>query len=142
MWTYLRHARTFVENHLPFWEMSPAPALVTGETPAFGGAEDFFKANDTYAVNLPASDATGTLDLSGTTGTFQKRWYDPRNGVFVGGASAVSGGRPHALGAPPAGTSADDWVVLFARGARRTTRTRGALAGVGRVAVSREKPRL
>jgi hypothetical protein len=64
-----------------------------------------------YAVYLPNATSTGTLDLSGVSGSFQKSWYNPRTGTFEGATQTISGGAKRSLGAPPSSASAD-WVVL------------------------------
>jgi hypothetical protein len=112
LWAYTRHARTFMENNLPFWEMQPQDGLILGESSDYGGGQVFAKASEVYAVYLPNATSTGTLDLSGATGSFQKRWYNPRSGAFEGSAQAVSGGTITSLGAPPSSASSD-WVVLI-----------------------------
>jgi len=112
LWAYTRYARTFMEDNLPFWEMQPQDGLLSGESSDYGGGQVFTKAGEVYAVYLPNASSTGTLDLSGATGSFQKRWYNPRSGAFEGSAQAVSGGAITSLGAPPSSTSSD-WVVLI-----------------------------
>ena len=112
LWAYTRHARTFMEANLPFWEMQPQDGLLLGESSDYGGGQVFAKASEVYAVYLPNATSTGTLDLSSASGSFQKRWYNPRSGAFEGSAQAVSGGAITSLGAPPSSTSSD-WVVLI-----------------------------
>jgi Domain of unknown function (DUF5060)/Putative collagen-binding domain of a collagenase len=112
LWAYTRHARTFMEDNLPFWEMQPQDGLLLGESSDYGGGQVFAKTGEVYAVYLPNATSTGTLDLSGASGSFQKRWYNPRSGAFEGSAQAVSGGTITSLGAPPSSTSSD-WVVLI-----------------------------
>ncbi len=117
IWEYSRYARRFMEDHLPFWEMEPADSLVSGAASHFDGSlpEVFAKADDTYAIYLPVSVGTATLDLTGATGTFQQRWYNPRTGLFEGSPQSVSGGSVVSLGSAPSGPAGEDWVVLFER---------------------------
>jgi hypothetical protein len=63
-------------------------------------------------VYLP-SGGTTDLDLSGTTGQFAVRWFDPRNGGALkrGSIEGVTGGGRAALGAPP-DNPAEDWLVV------------------------------
>jgi hypothetical protein len=110
-WTYTRYARTFVENNLPFWEMAPQDSLLSGESSDYGGGQVFAKVGQVYAVYLPNATSTGTLDLSGVSGSFQKSWYNPRTGSFEGATQTVSGGAKRSLGTPPSSPSSD-WVVL------------------------------
>jgi hypothetical protein len=113
--TYTLYARSFMEENLPFWEMAPQDALLSGESgesTAYGGGQVFAKAGQIYAVYLPNASWTGSLDLSGVSGEFQKRWYNPRTGSFEGTPQTVSGGGKRSLGTPPSSASAD-WVVLI-----------------------------
>ena len=114
MWTYMAHARRFLQIYVPFWQMSPNDELLTGEAGDYGGGEVFAKAGDTYAVYLPAANPSGTLDLSGASPSddFETRWYNPRTGQFQGTVGAVTGGSPIELGTPP-GDPAADWVILI-----------------------------
>jgi hypothetical protein len=111
-WTYTRYARTFMEQNLPFWEMAPRDGLLSGESSDYGGGNVFAKAGQVYAVYLPNATSTGTLDLSGVSGSFQKSWYNPRTGQFEGATQTVSGGGNRSLGTPPTSPSSD-WVVLL-----------------------------
>jgi hypothetical protein len=112
LWTYTRHARTFMEQNLPFWEMAPQDGLLSGESSDYGGGQVFAKAGQVYAVYLPNATSTGALDLSGVSGNFQKSWYNPRTGQFEGATQTISGGGKRSLGKPPSSASSD-WVVLL-----------------------------
>jgi hypothetical protein len=112
LWTYTRFARSFVQKKLPFWEMEPQDGLLTSEsTGEGGGGQVFAKPGQVYAVYLPDATSTGMLDLSAASGSFQKRWYNPRTGSFEGATQTISGGEQLSLDAPPSAPS-DDWVVL------------------------------
>ncbi len=113
--TYTRYARSFMEGNLPFWEMAPRDGLLggeSGESSAYGGGQVFVKPGQLYAVYLPDATSTGSLDLSGVSGEFQKSWYNPRTGAFEGATQTISGGGKRSLGAPPSSASSD-WVVLI-----------------------------
>jgi hypothetical protein len=110
LWTYTRYARTFMEANLPFWEMVPNDSILTGESTGFGGGQVFRKKGKVYAVYLPYATNSGTINIP--TGTYEKRWFNPRSGAFEGSAQAVSGGAITSLGAPPSSASSD-WVVLI-----------------------------
>ena len=117
LWRYMAHARLFVEEHMPFWEMEPADSLLTGASEYHGennlvAGQVFAKQGECYAVYLPAAERSGTLDLTGAHGTFVQRWYNPRTGAFEGSDTRVQGGGPVPLGPPP-GNPADDWTVLL-----------------------------
>lgn len=121
LWTYVWHAREFLEE-LPFWEMKPADALSRGgatidvgvgkgkTTPL--GPQVLAQPGKVYAVYLPKANPTGDLDLSGSTQAYTKRWYNPRTGIFEGAPTRVSGGGWVPLGAPPQDPD-EDWVVLL-----------------------------
>ncbi len=104
-WQQCAHALDFFrETRTPFWSMSNSDAL-TGDGHCLAGSEHF-------VVYLENGGST-TLDLSGVTGTFDVRWFDPRNGGALqsGNVAQVSGGGTQSLGTPPNATNAD-WVVL------------------------------
>lgn len=110
MWDLTALAVDFFHDHLPFTEMVPADAL-TSATADYCLA----KAGQVYAVYLPAGGTT-SLNLTGASGTFDVRWFDPRNGgaLRTGTVAAVTGGATVGLGLPPVET-ARDWVVLVRR---------------------------
>jgi hypothetical protein len=116
LWDWTRHARQFVQDHLPFWQMAPADALVTGESPDLFGAQVYAKLKEVYAIYLPKAAVPGTLDLTGAFGRFEVRWFNPRTGVFEGTPRTVPGGRRVSLRAAPH-TANEDWVVLVKRAA-------------------------
>jgi hypothetical protein len=109
MWNYTRHAREFLEENVPFWEMSPADELLLNEVDNTG--QVFAKSGQFYAIYFQDASDGGRLDLSDTPGTFQKQWYDPRTGLFVGSPQVFSGNQLVELGQPPF-SAAEDWVVL------------------------------
>jgi Domain of unknown function (DUF5060)/Putative collagen-binding domain of a collagenase len=112
MWRVTRHARRFVLDHLPFWEMRPADELLTGETG--DGGEVFAKEGEVYAIYLPDASSAGTLDLSATSGNFALQWFSPRDGTFDGLTQTVTASAAVDLGSPPADPT-QDWVVLLQR---------------------------
>ncbi|MCB9667056.1 MAG: DUF5060 domain-containing protein [Myxococcales bacterium] len=112
MWKYTTIARKFLLEHLPFFEMEPDDSLLSDESGDAG--QVFAKKDDVYALYLPNASDTGTLDLSGATGSFNQSWFNPRTGEFEGNAKTVSGGSPLVLGSAPDAAD-DDWVVLIER---------------------------
>lgn len=120
VWEQTWHARDFLQENTRFWMMDPADELITGEDSGFGGAEVFAIAGEEYAFYLPDGsndDNDGgapELDLRDQAGkTFELRWYDPRNGVFVGSAVELVGGDWASIGFTPDGfQSTNDWAAL------------------------------
>lgn len=110
MWDLTRLALEFFHDHLPFTEMVSANSLTSVTT-------DYclIKAGQVYAIYLP-NGGTTNLNLTGVSGIFDVRWYDPRNGgnLQVGTVAAVNGGGTVAIGSPPSATTLD-WVALIRR---------------------------
>jgi len=113
MWDYTWYARKFMLENLPFWEMAPQDHLLTGETRGeWGMGQVFAKHGQVYAIYLPIGDGTGSLDLRSESGTWYKRWYNPRTGDFAGNATTLQAGEIVSVGSPPYGSRVD-WVVLL-----------------------------
>ena len=115
MWGFMRHAREFMEAHLPFWQMQPDDTLVSGESQDFGGAEVFALPGQVYAIYLPSAASEANIDLSFESGVeYEQRWFNPETGEFEGDISILSSDAQQSLGNPPSRTS-DDWVILVSR---------------------------
>lgn len=119
VWRHAWHARKFLEENLPFWEMEPMDQLLTGAakyqgTNNLATGQVFAKPGEIYAVYVPVGDQSGALDLSAARGKFSLRWYNPRTGEFTSGSRVIEGGKPVALGTPPMEAS-EDWAVLIER---------------------------
>ena len=124
LWEYIWHARKFMQENLPFWDMQPNDDLLTKEaTIKVGrgggksfqlGGQVFCKPGEVYAVYLPNAANGGRLDLSQAAGTFSMRWYDPRKGNFFGKTKKIKGGKYVELGEPPSPKN-QDWAVLIIR---------------------------
>ena len=108
VWDYTRYALLFVRA-LPFTQMTSQDAL-TSVTNDYV----FAKKGEVYAIYFKDASDAGTLDLSGASGRFTARWFNPRTGNFEGSTSTVSGGGKVALGSPPKETGRD-WVLLLRR---------------------------
>ncbi|MEO0651166.1 MAG: DUF5060 domain-containing protein, partial [Planctomycetota bacterium] len=114
MWTYMRHARRALES-VAFWELEPNDSLVTQEfVGEFGQAEAFANPGAAYAIYLPDGRNGGRIDLIGQSGPFERRWFDPRAGEFVGQVKTIQGGGQRNLGLPPSDTT-QDWVAIVRR---------------------------
>ncbi len=110
-WDYARYALDFFEdNEIPFWQMQNDNAISSAAND-YG----FYKAGDTYTVYLK-NGGTTSLDLSGVSGTYDVRWFDPRNGgdLQVGTVAEVAGGGAASLGLAPNSTG-QDWAILVQR---------------------------
>lgn len=107
-WDQNRHARTFFEEQLPYWEMQPADQL-TQDTSSYCLA----KIDEIYAVYVRPGGKKTSLDFGQTTKNFSIYWYDPRNGgpLKEGSISSISGSGIQSLGNPPE-KQTEDWVVL------------------------------
>ncbi len=142
VWDETYHARKFLEQNTPFWEMdsiiltpndTPSPdddyisadTLLRGEDSGLGGAEVFYKPGEVYAIYFPdgsnddntnagGGDTSPELDLTGYADrTFTLRWYNPRTGEFVGESATLTGGGWTPLGATPDGFgNTNDWAAL------------------------------
>jgi hypothetical protein len=116
LWRYTRYALNFMDQ-IPFGDMVPSHNLLTGEStydnsnPKISGVV-LAKAGEVYAIQLPNASRTGTLNLSGASRSFTKRWYNPRTGSFEGATTTITGGGKASLGSPPSSPS-EDWVVLI-----------------------------
>lgn len=113
-WDYCRFAHGFFSQYLPVAEMTNANALI-GNVANDNSRYALAKAGQVYAVYL-ANGGTTPLNLAGASGSFEVRWFDPRNGggLQVGSVAAVTGGAAVALGNPPA-SATSDWAVLVRR---------------------------
>lgn len=112
-WVYCAHAISFFQdNDVPFWRMNNADALV-GNPKRENGRFCLAEAGETYVVYLPEGGIVN-LDLSGISGSFDLKWYDPRNGGKLqrGEVKKVSGGKKVSLGATPSEANLD-WVALL-----------------------------
>lgn len=116
------HARRFIEEHLPFWEMEPNDDLVRNEDPDYGGAEVFYKQGEVYAFYLPdgsnddgPNQSAPEIDLRSDAGqVFLLRWFNPRTGQFEGTERTLTGGDWTSVGPTPDGfRSTNDWAALL-----------------------------
>ena len=94
---------------MPFWNTTNRDALLAG----LSGTHCLATNGRVYVAYLP-SPATVSLNLSGVTGEFSVRWFDPRNGGYLqsGSVTQITAGASVSLGAPP-NTSTNDWVGLI-----------------------------
>ncbi len=115
VWRETTVARRFIEDHLPFWIMSPNSDLVSGEDGQWGGAVVFAPTDGAgpIGVYLPDANPSGSIDLSSYgSRSAQLRWFDPRLGEFVGDARTEASSSSVPLGEPPS-MSNEDWALLI-----------------------------
>lgn len=114
-WVYCAHAISFFQdNDVPFWRMNNADALV-GNPKRENGRFCLAETGEVYVVYLPEGGIVN-LDLSDVSGSFDVKWYDPRNGGKLqrGEVKKVSGGKKVSLGTSPSDAN-EDWVVLLTK---------------------------
>jgi hypothetical protein len=127
-WDYLRYTLEFFANNpFPFEQMGNHNELVSGS--GDNGNRCLARIGNTYLVQL-RSGGIHTLDLTGVTGSFTVKWFDPRSGGPLTEAGSVEGGGLVSLGEPP-DAPAEDWVVLVQnpKGGSATNRAPTASAG-------------
>ncbi|MEZ5038912.1 MAG: putative collagen-binding domain-containing protein [Saprospiraceae bacterium] len=108
-WDQNRYARTFFEQHIPFWEMAPSDEWTTDTLSYCLAAKD-----QIYVVYLPPGTETASLDIGQSGKTFTVHWYDPRNGgeLVEGTVESVKATGIIPIGSPPA-EKTKDWVALL-----------------------------
>ncbi len=110
MWNFMRYAREFMQQNMPFWDMQPADGLLSGESATHGGGQVFSLPTRAWAIYLPDASPSGTIDLSDSIhDELELQWFNPRSGAVEGTVQVVAGGAPLALGAPPSDPD-QDWV--------------------------------
>ncbi|WP_199726311.1 DUF5060 domain-containing protein, partial [Aquimarina sp. BL5] len=113
-WDYSRYAlRFFRDNQIPFAEMENRNNLIGNASNTNSNGYCFAKTGDTYIIYLP-NGGSKNLNLNGVTGSFDVKWYDPRNGGTLknGSITNISGGGSRSIGNPP-NNNAKDWTVLI-----------------------------
>ena len=111
-WNFARHALTFFREHsIPVRQMENHNALIPANDEFRGYC--FAKPDELYLVYYKTA-AAPAIDLSGTSGTWDIRWYDPRNGgeLRSGSISSVSGGSVVDLGKAPDAPD-QDWLIYL-----------------------------
>ena len=108
-WDQNRYARTFFEDHLPFWRMEPADELTSD-----GASYCLAAKGEAYAVFIHPGMETTSIDLGDSGKTFSVYWYNPRAGgeLQEGSVKSVTAKGLVALGYPPSERE-KDWGVLI-----------------------------
>jgi len=109
MWELTTIARTFFEDHLPWWQMQSANELLSNKE-----AYCLAKPTEVYAIYIPNGKTT-TLDLNKESGEWTVHWFDPIKGktLQVGNAPSSNASESFGLGDPP--NMDQDWVALVRR---------------------------
>ena len=108
------YAREFLYN-LPLLEVEPAPTTADA---AHGETYVLAKPGEAYAIYNDTCGQDFRLDLSEATGSFEVRWFDPRNGgpLQQSEVTTVPGGGLCNLGSAPSDRDSD-WACLVRRAA-------------------------
>jgi Bacterial Ig-like domain (group 2)/Carbohydrate binding module (family 6)/Domain of unknown function (DUF5060)/Secretion system C-terminal sorting domain/Putative collagen-binding domain of a collagenase len=97
----------FKGNNIEFWKMANSDNLVAA------GANCLAEVGKAYVIYKEAGGSTN-LNLAGQSGSFNVRWFDPRNGGTLqnGSVTTVNGGGSVSIGNPP-NSATSDWVTLI-----------------------------
>jgi hypothetical protein len=108
-WREEGYAASFFKSNVRFQDMVHSDNLVGAGNWCLGLKDTM------YVVYLPNGGATN-LNLTGVTGTYSVKWFDPRNGGALanGTVQTVNGGGPVSIG-QASGNTASDWAALITR---------------------------
>ncbi|WP_367873383.1 DUF5060 domain-containing protein [Luteolibacter sp. Populi] len=128
-WPVCRYAIGFFENNpIPFQDMPNANSLVSGS--GNNANRCLAKPGDTYLVQLRSGGTSATLNLSGQSGNYRVRWFDPRNGGALVSGNTLAGGGTRSLGSPPNSTT-QDWIALVQNTGGSTPTNEAPLVSAG-----------
>ncbi len=107
MWDQSRYLLDFFrESKIPYWEMEPMDDLTESNSDYVLGKKD-----DAYVIYQKMGEKSTTV--SGLEGQFERRWFNPRTGEFIGSSDRISSkGSVLNFGMPPADET-KDWTVLI-----------------------------
>jgi len=127
-----RYIREFL-SPLPLLEMQATREGLSGPLDVSSGpAYMLYKPGVCYAIYRRDGGNGINLDLTGVSGAFEVKWFDPRNGGFhTGTKSTVQGGGVVDLGSAPNNTG-EDWAVLV-KATKRVAYIHGDVAEDGTV---------
>ena len=111
-WDYSRYALQFFNNYnVPFVSMSNENGLIGNGNNNNDNGYCLAKKGTHYVIYLP-NGGSKNLNLSGVSGSFSVKWYDPRNGGGLqnGTVTSINGGGNRSIGNAPNNTG-NDWVV-------------------------------
>lgn len=110
MWELTTTARTFFEDHLPWWQMTPADHLLSEKD-----AYCLVKEGEAYVIYLPDENPT-TIDIGKEFGDWTIHWFDPTKGgeLQTGSQASALASAAFSLGAPPQTLrESSDWVAIL-----------------------------
>ncbi|MCM8536406.1 MAG: malectin domain-containing carbohydrate-binding protein [Lentisphaeraceae bacterium] len=113
-WDYCRHALNFFNaNNVPFVDMENRNDLIGNGSNNISNGYCFAKVGSNYVVYLPKG-GTKNLNLNGLSGSYNVKWYDPRNGGQLqnGSVASINGGGNRSIGTAPNNTG-KDWVIYI-----------------------------
>ena len=111
-WDYCRYSLQFFNNNnVPFASMSNKNNLIGNGTNDNSKGYCLAKVGTHYVIYLP-NGGSKNLNLSGVSGSFSVKWFDPRNGGGLknGTVATINGGGNRSIGNAPNNTG-KDWVV-------------------------------
>ncbi|MEM6829917.1 MAG: putative collagen-binding domain-containing protein, partial [Bacteroidota bacterium] len=108
LFNWSRFAVQFFENNnIPFWNMRNRDDLIQNNTNSFINC--FAQPGQHYVIYLEWG-GSANLNLNGVSGSFQVRWFNPRNGGSLKNGNVIQGGGFRSIGTPPNSPNAD-WVA-------------------------------
>ncbi|MCL7763458.1 Ig-like domain-containing protein [Polaribacter sp. Z014] len=106
-WTKIAVQQFFKGNGIEYWKMENNDALASGNL-----NRCLAEIGKTYVIYLE-NGGTTNIDLTGQSGTFDVKWFNPRSGgnLEEGSVTTVTGGGNESIGTPPS-SATSDWVAL------------------------------
>ncbi|TGV04557.1 DUF5060 domain-containing protein [Flavivirga rizhaonensis] len=110
-WSKIAILQFFEGQGLEYWKMQNNDALASG-----GKNRCLAQVGNTYVIYLE-NGGSSNLNLTGQSGNFNVKWFNPRNGGSLqnGSITSITGGGNKSIGNPPNNANSD-WVVLVTKG--------------------------
>jgi len=97
----------FTKNEIPYWEMEPSDEATLNNDYVLA------KENVCYVIYMKMGSKSKTV-LSDLNGSFNLRWFNPRNGTFVKGSQRMMADSNLIIPVPPSDQN-KDWVALLSK---------------------------
>ncbi|MGA9638656.1 Ig-like domain-containing protein [Flavobacterium sp.] len=109
-WSKIAILQFIQGNGIEYWKMQNNDALATGDS-----NKCLAQVGQRYIIYLENGGAC-SLNLSGESGNFNVKWFNPRDGGGLqnGSVTSISGGASISIGNPPSNTTSD-WVALITK---------------------------